>query len=308
MITILTTFKPFIGDDFIRQNNALASWRALGADLEIMVFGQIPGLQLVSEKFRVRSIPEVPVSGGNLPSIDAIFEFAQVQGKYDLQAYVNGDIILMEDFVSALKSIHFTRFVMTGQRLDVNVQELLDFSDKNNLKSIKRMLLLNAVLHDVGGMDYFAYRRGSIPPLPRLYLGSAAWDNILVFASRKSRIPVIDATFDIQAFHQDHAHKRLGDGQRMAYDGPAAKLNRSRIQDEMCLFYTIDASHWLKHGKVKTALLSPRHAWRMVLTIPVLHGWHGVIRWPFRLVAGLVRRLGVLWIRLPKSENFSFGK
>ena len=297
MISILTSFKPFEGDDAVRQRNALASWRALGPDTEIMAFAPPEGLGEVAREYAIKQVFDLPAFEGKLPRVDTFFAYGREHGRHDIQMYVNGDILLFPDFADVIWKIRLPRWMAMGQRTDVDVFEELTFGDAGT--ALRDRLFSLGQLHDIGGIDYFVWRRGSLPPLPTLCLGSAGWDNIFIYCCRRAGMPVIDATRAITVFHQNHDFRRLSDGTREAYEGPAARWNLRQVPDRLCLFYTTDASHWMdENGRVRSALTSPRHAWRMVFTWPILRSWPRLARLPFRLAAAVVRRAGVAWRRL----------
>jgi hypothetical protein len=298
-LTILTSFKPFVAGDRLRQINALASWLALDMDVEVVAFGETPGFDAIAAQHGVQHVRDIPAFEGRLPRVDQVMAYGEQHGKHDLQVYVNGDIVIFEDFAEALRSIKFRRFVMVGQRMDVDVDEPLPVADAAQRGQVKEGLFASGRWHDIGGMDYFAWRRGSLPKLPPLYLGAAGWDNIVVYCCRQAGVPVVDGTRDIKVFHQNHEHHRLETGGRAAYEGPAAKLNLAQVADPMCRFYTTDASHWLDGGQVKSAYASPRHVWRMILTYPIVRGWPAGLRWPFRIAAGITRRVGTAFLAGP---------
>jgi hypothetical protein len=130
MITILTAFKPFNGETLIHQNNALGSWTALGNDVEILVFGEPRVFGRAVEPFGATVVPGVPTGKDGRARVDAIFEHGRRHGKYDHQVYVNGDIILMKDFVEAFRGIRFRKFLMIGQRTNVDVTDTLSFQSE----------------------------------------------------------------------------------------------------------------------------------------------------------------------------------
>ena len=163
MMTILTTFKPFVGQARVHQTNALSSWKALADDVEILVFGKPAIFAPSVEPFGARVVPGIPHAQDGRVRADTIFEFGRLHGKYDFQAYVNGDILLMRDFVNALHAIRFPQFVMIGQRTDVDVRERLSFELASTHQSVEASLSRSGKLFSIWALDYFAYRRGSIP-------------------------------------------------------------------------------------------------------------------------------------------------
>ncbi len=297
-LTILTSFKPFVGLDGVHQRNALASWRSLGVELEIVAFGPAPGFEPSARERDVRLVEEIEMPDGRLPRVDRVLAYGSTYGRHDTQVYVNGDILLFPDFVRALAAVGFSRFLMVGQRWDARIDEALAFASGESA-ALQATLLQRARLHDIGGMDYFAYRRGSVPALPPLYLGAAGWDNTVVFLARRAHVPVVDASADVRAIHQDHDYVRQPDGEPVAYAGAAAAANRATLRSAMESFNTTDASYCLTGGRLRPALASSRHAWRYVLTVPILRGWPAGVQRVFRLAAAALRRLaiGYNWLR-----------
>lgn len=285
MITILTSFKPFVGEASVHQVNALRSWKALAGNVEVLAFGEPRLFGPAVEPFGARVVPGVPTGEDGRARVDKIFEFGRLHGKHHHQVYVNGDIILMKDFIDAFRCIPFLKFLMVGQRTDVDVKEALSFEPENAAAEIREKLSQSGVLHEPRGLDYFAYLRGSIPALPPLYLGAAAWDNLMIYCCRRARVPVIDATFEVKVFHQDHTYCAMR-------ECPSAQANLSLLPEPGCLFGANDATHWLDHGRVRNALSSRRYACRMISNYPLANAWPKSLRKPFRFTAGVLRRLG----------------
>ncbi len=292
MFSIASTFKPFEGPNRINQVNALASWRALSPDIEILAFGEAEGLGEQVPVFGIQQIAEIPLSSEGLPRIDLILRTVSDLARHDLIVYLNADIILFADFIEALKSIHLPRFLMIGQRTDVHINGLLDFGDGESRERTRKWLLEKGEIHRPAGIDYFAFRRGSLPALPPMYAGAAGWDNLTIFLCRQNEIPVVDATLAATVFHPNHPYKLLADGRTVAFNGQAAMENQSRLPPGVPRFCTTDASFWLERGQLKSAWSSPRHAWRFAYTYPILKKWGLASRLASRVVASLLERLG----------------
>ena len=181
---------------------------------------------------------------------------------------------------------------MIGQRTDVAVEDELEFRHP----ALQRQLLSRGQLHSVGGIDYLAWRRGSLPSLPALYLG-APWDNRTVFCCRRAGVPVVDATEAARIVHQDHPYQTLADGRSVAHWGPAAQWNRDQIPDEACAFTVVDASRWLDaQFRLHSGWFSVRHACRLMKTWPVSRGWPVSFRRPFSVLAVGVRVFSIGWV------------
>ncbi|MCJ7625377.1 MAG: hypothetical protein MUO76_17910, partial [Anaerolineaceae bacterium] len=130
-LTIFIAPKPFIDAHIITiQRNAIRSWIQLGSEVEILLIGDEPGIQEEAVYFGVRHLPEVKRNKYGTPLISSIFELAREGNDSRMLAYVNADILLMSDFLLAAKSglSKWDKFMMVGQRWDMEIVEELDFS------------------------------------------------------------------------------------------------------------------------------------------------------------------------------------
>ena len=130
MLTLFTIAKPFHGHIAVIQRNAIRSWTSLRPACEIILFGDDEGTAKTAADFGVRHIPDVACNEYGTPLLNDIFEKAQRVARHNLLCYVNADIILMSDFMRAVEEVarRKRRFLMVGQRWDLDVQEPLDFS------------------------------------------------------------------------------------------------------------------------------------------------------------------------------------
>jgi len=121
--------------------------------------------------------------------------------------YVNTDIVLLQDFADALAQVarRFGQFLMIGQRTDLSFSVRLKVGKRGWRQSLGTLARTRGTLHNVGGIDYFAFRRGLYPKVPPFAVGRYAWDNWLVRdVVRRGKVPVIDASARILAIHQEH--------------------------------------------------------------------------------------------------------
>ena len=302
MMTLLTSFKPFTGDDALRQRNAVRSWRALGTDVEIIAFGRTPGLEADAAECMVRLVADIPAFEDRLPRIDKVFEYGEKHGLHDLLLYVNGDILLFPDLVDALNAPRLPQWAMVGRRTNVTVTEELSFSP-DSASRLQEGLLASGRLEGYSAIDYLAWRRGSLPPLPPLFLGSV-WDSRTVFCIRRAGVPLIDATRAARVIHQDHPYYQLtAEGRPDAHWGPAAAWCRAQIPDEGCGFAISDATHWLDSSlRLRPAWSSLDHATRFVENYPIARGWSTTWRPPFRAIGRLLWYAGRAWQRLVRGD------
>src|SRR4030066_1322341 len=130
-LTVFTAPKPFTDPhiDTI-QRNALQSWLRLGPGGDVIMLGDEAGMPEVAAEYGVRHIREVACSSYGTPLISSIFELARKAIDNPLLAYVNADILVLPDFVQTAKQVaeRAETFLIIGQRWDLEVRELLDFS------------------------------------------------------------------------------------------------------------------------------------------------------------------------------------
>ncbi len=227
-LTIFAVPKPFIGHEAIIQKNALRSWARLEPKPEIILMGNEFGVKEMALEIGARHIPELNVNEYGTPLLDDIFKKAWDASTNDILAYVNADIILMNDFHAAATTAtkQFSEFLIIGQRWDLAVWELLDFSE-SWIERIKKEVQINGFLYSPTGLDYFVHVRGQWRGLPPFALGRTAWDNWLVKKAVEDDIPIIDGTGYITAIHQDHGYTHRPGGKKEIWQGIEAKRNRA---------------------------------------------------------------------------------
>jgi hypothetical protein len=179
-------------------------------------------------------------------AFDQVCEIARTP----LVCYLNADIILLSDFIAALRRIDLHSFLLCGQRWDLNLDVALAFDEPSCEPRLRGKVRESGKLHSRQAMDYFAFPRGEFVGLPPFAVGRAMWDNWLVFGARSRRIPVIDATAVVTAIHQNHDYShRLGGVQEVWY-GPEARQNRALAADMLYPFTIDDATLELLPGSL----------------------------------------------------------
>ena len=157
LITIFSAPKPFSDPHIaIIQRNAISSWTKL-PDVEVICLGDEPGLAEIAAELGVKHIREIPRSPSGAPLMDAMFRLAREASPTPLYCIVNADIILFDDLVEAAKKVSAQKekFVLLGQRWDLEITTPLDFSEdwQDRLRSIVHS---QGALHRPAGSDYFS--------------------------------------------------------------------------------------------------------------------------------------------------------
>jgi glycosyltransferase involved in cell wall biosynthesis len=230
MITFLSSPKAFTGINLENQINAIRSWLSLAEEVEVILYGKSEGIDEVSRKLGVKYVSDIATSEYGTPLFGAIANHAAQQARYDLQAYVNCDILLNKKFINVAKSIPFPQFLMVGQRIDLAEGIFLDVFAADFYEKFIQLAQANSViLKPPNACDYFVFRRNLWEGLPSLVIGRAGYDNALIGFCLKRSVPVVDATFSIIALHQYHDYMHVPGGQKVVLEGSEAMQNKAVI-------------------------------------------------------------------------------
>ncbi len=295
LITVFSAPKPFTDPRIaVLQRNAITSWTKL-PDVNIVLLGDEPGLAEIAAELGLTHIREIPRSESGAPLMDAMFRFAREASPTPLYAIVNADIILFDDFAQAAKNVsaRLEKFVLMGQRWDIDITEPLDFSEgwQNRLRSIVHR---QGNLHRPAGSDYFLFPMTTYQLLPPFIIGRAGWDNWMIYHARKSGFPAIDATADVMIVHQNHDYSHLPGGQPH-YKHPETETNiRLAGGRPMTRFTLLDADKRLVNGQILPQKLDSTRLWRKIEA------------WPL-LALGSARLSNMLW-KIRKQVNRKTGK
>ena len=211
VLTIFSIPKAFRGHIDVIQRNAITSWTLLHPRPEIILLGDDEGTAAVAKELDVHHCPVVCRNEYGTPLVDDLFEKAHSLARNDVLCYANADIILMSDFMDAVRRVAKwrRRFLMIGRRWDVDVDKRLGFGQQWD-GTLRSDTAKRGCLHDEAGIDYMVFRRGVWQQIPPFAIGRPAWDNWMVYAAHSRGVAVVDATPVVTAIHQNH----VGGGER----------------------------------------------------------------------------------------------
>jgi hypothetical protein len=207
VLTIFATAKPFHGHTGVIQRNAIASWTLLRPRPEVILFGNEPGTAEVCREFGLTHVPELAVTEFGAPLLPDLFEKAQRIAAHENLCYVNSDIMLMGDFLEALRKVSDAqrRFLMVGRRWDVSIREIWDFKARGGDNGLRDFVSHHGNQAPApGNSDFFAFPKGMWNSIPPLAVGRAAWDPWLIYEARRLGGAVVDASTAVMAIHQSH--------------------------------------------------------------------------------------------------------
>ena len=137
----------------------------------------------------------------------SVVNVARRLAKNRLLAHLTADVVLFGNFTKAVLKIPKDNFLMVGRRWDLKVNGEIDFNDDWE-KKLQERLKKEGKLHGLSGMDYFVFPKDALGEFPPFIIGSPASDNWVVYKARAVGLPVIDATEEVTAVHQDHDRPR----------------------------------------------------------------------------------------------------
>jgi hypothetical protein len=260
MLTIFSMPKAFRGHINIIQRNAICSWKMLHPECEVILLGADEGTAEISREMDVRHLPEIACNEYGTPLISDIFARAQQSASYNLLCYINADIILMGGFIQAVKRVQSYRdkFLMVGQRWDMDVTEPLDFQpgwESGLCAGMKE----NGSIHPKSGIDFFVFPRGLWGEMPPFAIGRTTYDNWLLFRAQQQGAWLIDATQTVTVIHQNHDYSNHPGGISGMVKGPEARQNFHMAGGWKHMFDLNDATHILTTDGIKTAPALRRH-------------------------------------------------
>jgi hypothetical protein len=275
LLTIFSTPKPFTDPHIATiQRNAIQSWIKLGADshpdeVSALLIGEEDGQADVAAEYGILIQPQVRRNEAGTPLVSSIFELARQASDSPFLAYVNADILLMDDLVQATRqianSLPVNPFLLIGQRWDLDVREPLDFSPgwQSRLRS---EVSLRGQLHRPAGSDYFVFPRRAFTDIPDFAIGRAGWDNWMIYHARQQGWPVIDGTPSVMIVHQNHDYGHLPNG-KPHYDLEESQENLAIAGGLANMYMVLDTNQQLVNGRLRAAPFT------LVRTIRALERW-----------------------------------
>ena len=250
MISFLASPKPFIGIAREHQYRAIRSWLSSGKDVEVILYGDSAGIVEAGIELGVQVVQQIDCAPSGIPYFSSIVEHAAEHGKYDLQVYLNCDI-LISGIVQALVRMEFPQFLLIGQRIDLGESLFIDVCLPDWQSALCKIAKDGyATLYQPCGIDYFGFRRGLWKELPPVVIGRAGYDNALLAYCFRNRVPIVDATCSVVALHQYHGYGHVSGGQKAVWEGVDARNNIRYAGGRRILPMISDADYILQKSKV----------------------------------------------------------
>lgn len=245
-VSIFATPKRFEGQFDRIQRNAIESWIALRPAVEITLVGNDDGTAEICRQHSLRHVPEVATTATGIPLLSDLWRVGQQHARAPIACFVNADIILMDDFVTAVRRVssELREFLLVGQRWDLELAQRLSELGDSWQASVRADVAERGTLNSPLWVDYFAFPVGQYPDLLPCVIGRPGYDHWIVWQTLQRGIPVVDATDAVLAVHQHHDYSH-GGGKRAVYSGADADYNYRLIGGRAHLRHTGHATRRL---------------------------------------------------------------
>jgi hypothetical protein len=263
----------------------------VGTEIEVILYGDSPGTAAACGELGIRHVPKIESTGRGIPYFGAITEHAAVHARYDIQVYLNCDILLTPHFLRAIENIQFPHFLMIGQRIDLSEGIEIDAADPELINHLNVLAQTGSItLHPPFGSDYFAFRRGMWIAPPPVVIGRAGYDNALIAYCLRRRIPIVDATLAVPALHQFHDYSHVVGDVREVFEGEDANSNLEYVVNDAIPILE-DADFLLTGGRLEPSRGRGDWLWKYFLQcryreIPILPSLLRLL-WRIQLKLGL---------------------
>lgn len=248
MITFFTIPKHFRGEISILQRNAIQSWQKLDSRVEVILFGDDEGIVENASEFGLKHISEIKKNHFGTPTLDYVFEQTKKIARNDILCYLNSDIILLGDFLAAVRQIEKeTNFLAIGERWNISIDKTIDFSNKNWESEIKEDVIANGRSEGLLGIDFFIFPKNSPLQMLPLAVGRRGWDNWLIYQARALGTKVIDVSPSVKVIHQNHDYNHVPQKRGEKWDGPESDYNLKLIGGGASRMYcwNISDARWM---------------------------------------------------------------
>lgn len=269
-LTIFAVPKAFSGHIGCIQRNAVRSWRQLGEQVQILLFGDEAGTGEMAREVGAVHVPQVELNAQGTPLLNGVFAEAHRQSDAPYLIYTNSDIILLDDVWTALGIVVRSacpRFLMTGKRTDLEVTSTLGMETAGWQQQLKHDAAERGVHAFRGCKDYFIFPRSVFETIPAFAVGRGNWDNWMVHDAKVRQIPVIDGTEVITAIHQNHTYSHTKGSRKTAYVTGVEALENKRLGRGQHIISGSTPSHVIRDRQLKT-LSSWASAWLFWSELP----------------------------------------
>lgn len=251
MLTLFTIPKPFEGAARAAQLNALRTWRALGPDIEILVFADEPGAAEAAAEVGAVHIPAIGRTEFGTPLVSDAFAHAARIARNETLCYVNADILLLPDLLAAAARLDRPA-LLVGLRVNLDVEGELDLGAGWQERLRTRAAQEGSIGYE-RQIDYMVFPRETPWEMPAMAVGRPGWDNWLLQRAHELALPLVDASRVVLAVHQNHGYEHVPERRSHRWHGPEGDRNLAQLRPGRA-FGIHDATHVLTPQRLAPAL------------------------------------------------------
>jgi hypothetical protein len=264
MLTIFSIPKAFVSHAKIIQDNALGSWNRLGSGCDIVLFGNDPGVADAAERHKTRHEPSTRRNELGTPLVSDVFHRMDVLARHPIVAFVNSDIILLDDFLPAIDAVArcHEKFLIVASRFNCRIDHSLSF-ENGWAGELRRRARSENRMYPAAGSDIFVFPRGLLREVPPFAIGRGYWDNWLMREARSLKADLIDVTAAVTTVHQKHSYDTVaGISEETIADSHVYGTEEGRQNLELAggrgrLFTAFDATKIMGDDKRLRSSLNP---------------------------------------------------
>jgi len=208
LITIFAIPKPFDTNTDLIQRNAINSWSRLGSEVEVLLIGDETGIAETAAELEVGHVGGIEFNQHGTPLVSSAFQIAHRETRSPFLVYCNCDVILMPDFLAAIKTLvadeSCRELVAFGRRTDLKLEQEIDFDQQQQVEQLLRDCDREGTPVSNACKEYFIFNRGLYADVPKFAIGRGNWDNWMIHFAKEQKIPAISLSDVARVIHQEH--------------------------------------------------------------------------------------------------------
>lgn len=276
LLTIFAAPKSFTHPHiYTIQRNAIRSWMKL-KDVSVILIGEETGLAETAGEFGLRHLSGIARNDKGTPLVSSVFALARQASDSPLLCYVNADMILMPDLITAVRQVQdqLARFLVVGQRWNLNITENLEFKPGWD-EHLRNMAITRGEFYTPWGVDFFVFPREQYSQIPDFAIGRPAWDNWMLYHAHSEGWLTVDVTRSVVAVHQNHDYSHLP-GNKPPYGSEEARQNLALAGGRRRKFNIMDTDRELIDGKIRRPSISLGHVLRRMERVFITESMAGI--------------------------------
>lgn len=264
MISFFTVPKPCVGDVARIQRTAIGSWRRLHPDCELFLCGGDAGIKELADETRGVVVRDIDCNEYGTPLLDSVFACIGAQATHRYLAYLNADVMLVDDLRPLARQIRWRRFLLVSRRYNLPAAENVSLDGDDWRERSKRTAMEKGELGPASQCDLFIFPNDPVfTEIPAFAVGRPGWDNWYIFNAYRRRIRIVDASRELTLIHQHHGYTHVPESSDGAWNGTEGDRNRQLAGGWHNLFTLDDATCAASRGGIRV-LRDATHVQRRV--------------------------------------------